>query len=308
MKIWQVAAGDGNRDYSDVFLKFGVILVGPGSEGSYLDNPDAYNNQDSESYRPFIQPFAEGIAARDLVVLKRPCGQQWEVLAVGEVISDYEHLEVFGDVEGWALQHGRQVQWKVPATKQLISGLTRGTLKGINNEQALQAVNGIWETGQSLNRLPIPAPSDIITVEEVIEALIIDGLPGQSAELIANTIWRLRRMAKYYSEHGADVGEHEIRTFLIVPLLLSLGWAEQRVKIEWANMDVVLFDSPYKKDSSKPLIIIESKRMFDGLRYARIKQQIMHWHILIALNSLSRTGYAISCSCAMLNAGATPLM
>ena len=75
-------------------------------------------------------------------------------------------------------------------------------------------------------------------------------------------------MGKYYQEHGADVGEHEIRTFLIVPLLMSLGWAEQRVKIEWWNMDVVLFDSPYKKDSSKPLVIIKSKRLFDGLRYA----------------------------------------
>jgi hypothetical protein len=75
-------------------------------------------------------------------------------------------------------------------------------------------------------------------------------------------------MAKYYQEHGADVGEHEIRTFLIVPLLLSLGWAEQKVKIEWGNMDVVLFDTPYKKDASRPVVIIESKRLWDGLRYA----------------------------------------
>jgi hypothetical protein len=93
-------------------------------------------------------------------------------------------------------------------------------------------------------------------------------LPGQQAELIANAIWRIRRLAKYYQEHAQDVGEHEIRTFLIVPLLLSLGWAEQRVKIEWANMDIVLFDTPYNQNSSKPLVIIESKRLFDGLRYA----------------------------------------
>jgi len=91
-------------------------------------------------------------------------------------------------------------------------------------------------------------------------------LPGQSAELIANTIWRLRRVAKWYSSHGSEVGEHEIRTFLIVPLLTSRGWAEQKVKIEWNNMDVVLFDTPYSK-TSKPLVIIESKRLWDGLRY-----------------------------------------
>lgn len=36
MTIWQIAAGDGNRYYDDVFLKYGVILVGPGSEGEYF--------------------------------------------------------------------------------------------------------------------------------------------------------------------------------------------------------------------------------------------------------------------------------
>ena len=268
MSIWQVAAGDGSRDYSDVFLKFGVILVGPGSEGSYLANKDTYNNNENWAYRPFIQPFAEGVRVGDLVVLKRPKGDQWEIIAVGEVTSDYLHQEVFGDVEGWDLQHCRQVRWKTPNAPTIIPGLTRGTLKRVNQEQTINTIEQIWSSGQNFPSLPIPPEPETITVDEVIESLIVDGLPGQSAEHITNTIWRLRRMAKYYQEHGADVGEHEIRTFLIVPLLMSLGWAEQRVKIEWLNMDVVLFDTPYKKDSSKPLVIIESKRLFDGLRYA----------------------------------------
>jgi hypothetical protein len=268
MTIWQVAAGDGNRDYSDVFLKFGVILVGPGSEGDYFSNKDAYNNAASWAYRPFIAPFAEAVSVGDLVVLKRPSGSQWEIMAVGEVSSEYLHREVFGDVEGWDLQHCRQVQWKTPNSPTIIPGLTRGTLKRINNAQVLGQVNQIWQNGQNITAQPIPPESETITVDEVIESLIVEGLPGQRAELIANTIWRLRRMAKYYQEHGTDVGEHEIRTFLIVPLLMSLGWAEQRVKIEWSNMDVVLFDTPYKRGDSKPQVIIESKRLYDGLRYA----------------------------------------
>jgi hypothetical protein len=141
-------------------------------------------------------------------------------------------------------------------------------LRRVNNAQTIDTINQIWSSGQDIVSLPIPPEPQTITVEEVIESLIVEGLPGQSAELITNTIWRLRRMAKYYQEHGADVGEHEIRTFLIVPLLMSLGWAEQRVKIEWLNMDVVLFDTPYKSHNSQPLVIIESKRLFDGLRYA----------------------------------------
>ena len=96
MTIWQVAAGDGSRDYSDVFLKFGVILVGPGSEGNYFANKDAYNDPESWAYRPFIEPFAERVVVGDLVVLKRPSGYQWEIIAVGEVTSEYLHQEVFG--------------------------------------------------------------------------------------------------------------------------------------------------------------------------------------------------------------------
>jgi hypothetical protein len=268
MTIWQVAAGDGSRDYSDVFLKFGVILVGPGSEGNYFANKDAYNNSESSAYRQFIEPFAEAVRVGDLVVLKRPRGDQWEIVAIGEVTSEYLHQEVFGDVEGWDLQHCRQVRWKSPNISTVIPGLTRGTLRRVNNAQTIDTINQIWSSGQDIVSLPIPPEPETITVDEVIESLIVDGLPGQSAELITNTIWRLRRMAKYYQEHGADVGEHEIRTFLIVPLLMSLGWAEQRVKIEWMNMDVVLFDTPYKSHNSQPLVIIESKRLFDGLRYA----------------------------------------
>jgi len=94
MRVWQVATGDGSRDYADVFLKFGVILVGPGSEGDYFSNKDAYNNPDSWAYRPFIRTLAEDLTNGDIIVLKRRSGSAWEVIAVGEVISDYRHVTV----------------------------------------------------------------------------------------------------------------------------------------------------------------------------------------------------------------------
>jgi len=267
MKIWQIAAGDGTRDYTDVFLKFGVILVGPGSEGDYFSNRDVYNNPKSWAYRPFISPLAEELAKGDLVVLKRPSGYNWEIVAVGEIVSDYLFKDVFGDVDGWDLQHCRQVLWKTPPSHTVIAGLRRGTFVGVNHLQAVAAIQQVWAVGNKTTSIPIPNESEEISVDQLIDSLIVEGLPGQSAELITSTIWRLRRIAKWYSSHGSDVGEHEIRTFLIVPLLTSLGWAEQKVKIEWNNIDVALFDSPYSKES-KPLVIIESKRLWDGLRYA----------------------------------------
>jgi hypothetical protein len=265
--IWQVAAGDGSRDYADVFLKFGVILVGPGSEGEYFSNKDAYNYQDSWAYRPFIKPLAEELAKGDLVVLKRPSGYSWEIVAVGEITSDYLFENVFSDVDGWDLQHCRKIRWRTPLSQTIISGLRRGTLVRVNNQQAVDEVYKVWSNGQQVISITIPVEPEEISVDQLIDSLMIEGLPGQNAELIANTIWRLRRVAKWYSSHGSEVGEHEIRTFLIVPLLTSLGWAEQKINIEWNNIDVALFDTPYSKQS-KPLVIIESKRLWDGLRYA----------------------------------------
>ncbi len=267
MNVWQVAAGDGSRDYADIFMKFGIILVGPGSEGNYFDNKAVYNDPQHWAYRPFIFTIAEQLEKNHLVILKKPSGQQWEILAVGIVDSDYIHSETFGDVDGWDLQHCRKIKWKEPLSKTIISGLRRGTLFGVNNQTALDEAKRTWSTGKEVTSIPIPNPVKEITVDDLIDSIMERGLPVSNSENIANTIWKLRRIAKWYSAHGSDVGEHEIRTFLIVPLLTSLGWAEQKIKIEWNNIDVVFFDKPYS-DNSKPVLIIESKRLWDGLLYA----------------------------------------
>jgi hypothetical protein len=270
MKIWQVAAGDGSRDYTELFLKYGVILVGPGSAGDYFQNKEVYNSAESKDYRAFIRVIAEDMNQDDLVILKQPHGRSWKIVAVGKVTSDYLHKEVFGDVEGWRLQHCRRIQWRRPLNPTVNNGLRRGTLLGVNSQQAINEATAIWSTGNAMvseDLPPEPEKEEEISVDQLIDSLMIEGLPGNGAEVIAATIWRLRRIARWYSEHAADVGEHEIRTFLIVPLLTSLGWAEQKIKIEWNSIDVAIFDSPYSKES-KPVVIIESKRLGDGLLYA----------------------------------------
>lgn len=267
MSVWQVAAGDGSRDYADIFLKFGVILVGPGSEGNYFENRSIYDDPNHWAFRPFINTIAEQLRKDDMIILKRPSGYQWEILAVGKVESEYVHNETFGDVDGWDLQHCRIIRWKTPLSKTLVSGLRRGTLFGVNNQTALDEAEKVWENGQAITPERIPDPVDEITVDELIDSIMERGLPVADSENIANTIWKLRRIAKWYTKHGEDVGEHEIRTFLIVPLLTSLGWAEQKIKIEWKNIDIALFDKPYS-ENSRIRIIIESKRLWDGLLYA----------------------------------------
>ena len=267
MSIWQVAAGDGSRDYADVFLKFGVILVGPGSLGNYFEKKNVYTDSESEWYRDFIPTIAENIRIGDLVVLKRPHSLKWEIVAVGEVISDYEYQEVFSDVDGWDLQHCRRVRWKKPKELTIIKGLRRGTLFNVNNDVAIQAIRKIWAEGELLSAQQIPLPESEISVDELIDSLMEYGLPTNTAQDITSTIWKLRRIAQWYHRHGKDVGEHEIRTFLIAPLLTSLGFAEQKLKIEWKNVDIAIFEKVYKP-GSEPVVLIESKRLGDGLLYA----------------------------------------
>lgn len=267
MNYWQVAAGDGVRDYSEVFLKYGVMLIGPGDPGEYFQNKDYYKN----IHRTDIPVFAEQVKDGDIVVLKKPSGKSWQVLAVGTVKGDYVHLPVFDDVEGWDLQHCRYVEWRKPKSELQISGLTRGTFKRINKRSTIENdIDNVLNSGIPLPSTKIPEPPKKLNDEDLIDILINYGLRPKDAEDFTQTIRRIRRLVKWYYSNGKDVKEHETRTFLIVPLLLALGWPEQKLKIEWNNIDIAFFEKPYgkKNKNNECVIILESKRLREGLNYA----------------------------------------
>ena len=215
-----------------------------------------------------MKDFAERIAEGDIVGLKRPTRDGLQVIAVGQVEAAYEYADVFGDVDGWDLQHTRRISWRVPRAALFPTGLNpRGTLSRVVNQGAKESILRAFEEGEANQKLDMPQSQLDLSVDELVDLLIVEGLPSQRAEIIAKEIWRLRRLAKWYFGYSANVGEHEIRTFLIVPLLLSMGWAEQKMKIEWNSMDIALFADVYKSDD-KPSVIIESKRLYSGLKYA----------------------------------------
>lgn len=104
----------------------------------------------------------------------------------------------------------------------------------------------------------------------MIDILINNGLRPKDAEDFTQTINRIRRLVKWYQSKGTNIKEHETRTFLIVPLLLALGWPEQKLKIEWNNIDIAFFEKPYDKANKKSnecIMILESKRLWEGLSY-----------------------------------------
>lgn len=273
MTYWQIAAGQGARDYSEVFLKFGIMLVGAGNPGSYFDNQDHYK---SRNWGRRIVHFAEHVVEdEDYVVLKKGAGRgEWEVRAVGLVVGGYEHLEQFGDVEGWDLQHCRSVHWKRLPEKTHTKELSRGTFSKINRRWVKVLAQRIWEEGQTVESEDIPFVAKTVSDEDLVERLIGNGLRPADAETVIQTIWRVRRLARWYQSYGSDLSEHEIRTFLIAPIMLALGWSEQKIKIEWKNTDMSFFSQIYRR-SEEPCMILESKRIHEGLDYAE-KQLIRY--------------------------------
>lgn len=95
---------------------------------------------------------------------------------------------------------------------------------------------------------------------------------------------------KYYGfgfHHWGEFKEHEIRTFLIVPLLLALGWRREQIKIEVnprklgaqsvKSIDIACFSSGYQpgeveENGNNCTLVIESKRFDAGLTHEAFVQ------------------------------------
>ena len=121
-RCWQVAAGDGNRNYADICLKYDVILMGPSYSGTWLDslscvNITAKRQLEKDNWTPQkINGLEKFVSVKDgdLVVLRMGMS---EVYGVGIVRGMYEFNELFSDVDGWDLAHTHRVEWVWPRQK-----------------------------------------------------------------------------------------------------------------------------------------------------------------------------------------------
>lgn len=273
MKYWQISAGDKSRNYSDAFLRYGVMLVGPGDQGHYFHNGNKKYYNQTGLKKIGIPTFAEDVQEGDIVTLRRQIGKNyWEVIAAGFVKSDYKHLEVFDDVQGWPLQHCRYVGWKKPIKLIQLSGFARGTFRQIRDRTIQRRIKKIVDNGISVKQKRIPDASPVLEDEDLLDFLIDYGLGIKDAEEFTKTIRRIRYLTRWYFKKGSDISEHETRTFLIIPLILTIGWTEQQLKIEWNHVDIAFFSTPYTEDSNDPsqcVMILESKRLREGLMYAK---------------------------------------
>lgn len=228
-----------------------------------------------------MHKFVEEVKPGHVAILKRGA-QRGSIIAAGIVgnacgwVDDeredgYFWSEIFGNVQGFNLQHGRYVTWHRPKDAIQIKGLPRGTLVHVHNSDVQRMAERIIKDTDPITPEKIPPPANSVKDEELVKHLIEHGLSSGQAEDVIRAFMRVRRLGGWYEDHweeraeaGEDISEHETRTFLIVPLILALGWPEQRLKIEWNKIDIAFFETNYRPGDS-PTMILESKKLYHPL-------------------------------------------
>ena len=107
MPVWHVNASQpGGQNFVNLFLQYGVALIGPGDPGAW---PDFVAPENAPGSQTIVEQFAIGPDIGDTILLR--AGTLSIIHAVGLVASGYKYLNQFGNVHGWDLQHARRVRW-----------------------------------------------------------------------------------------------------------------------------------------------------------------------------------------------------
>jgi hypothetical protein len=94
-----------------------------------------------------------------------------------------------------------------------------------------------------LAQLPAVGPS--LNPVELGRRLFIEGLPSEHVDNLTKTLESLQRVASWYwnktKRPEGRPSEQETICYLVIPLLLSLGWSQQTAAVQWRYVDVALF-------------------------------------------------------------------
>jgi hypothetical protein len=265
--IWQQAAGDTDRNYVGLCLRWDVILNGPGNEDHWHTNKAKYRAGGMSAKKMTdIERFADEMQDGDFVVLRTGTTS---VSGVGQVVGSYEWCDEFGDVDGWDLQHVRRVRWlwhseyhpqdfgtysmKLGDTTQKLGG---GKVADWLAE--LDITKDAWD--RPLKSLPRTIGKANVTIEQISEFLFDHGVASASITTLLGEIGELTRIAQWYQRSQQMPSEHETVAYLVVPLLRALGWTPQRMAVEWNHVDVALFEQLPRVDESLR-VVVEAKKM-----------------------------------------------
>lgn len=266
-EVWQIGSGNDTRPYDDIFLKFGIAMVGPGESGD-VRKPEAEEFFKKYGWPDWGSKLLQ-VKKGSIIVLRKGIKK---ILAVGKVLEEYDYSDLLADIHGWDLRHFVKVEWYTPVNPIIFTDtpLVQATLARVNNPIVINRIHKEEfiqvKAAKDLAELNLPKT---VNIDEISQAFIHHGVRIQDADNVAKTIERIIKLAKWYDNKDPDALEHEIRTFLVIPLLISLGWSEQKMKIEYNHVDIAVFSKPYEKENElHPHMIVETKTFFNGLYYA----------------------------------------
>lgn len=253
--IWQISAGPSSRSYADVFLAHGVALIGPGDAGMWTPSRD-----DVEFEGGFVRRFASEVGDGDIFLLRTGIAT---LVAVGLVAGDYLYVNAFDDVNGWDLQHARRVRWcRLPEVHKFgdaVFGANPPRCSRVFNAEAVDFAERFvrspptqWQTG-ALPQIPAEDPA----LDRVPDTL--QGIVAQAADLVP--------LLEDRETFGEAPSEDELIAHFVVPFLRALGWAPERIAVQWRHIDVAVFRALPRIPENCHLVI-EAKRLGAGVEGA----------------------------------------
>lgn len=256
--LWQVGAGDTDRSYGEYCKHFDVMIAGPGDPGPYEDSiyADVVNRS---SLRRFCTEARRG----DIVALRLGTNR---ILAVGEIADDAsEHLDAFSDIDGWDLQHVRRVRWfrntdNDQFPQKIFGGQVR-TFAKVNVAPITTWIEGLnpSEEERARDLAALPTPGAKLEPDELGKLLFIEGLSSEYVDKLMAAFASLQRIASWYANETKRPerrpSEQETVCYLIIPLLLSLGWSQQTAAIQWRHVDVALFSGMPPTDETLACVV-----------------------------------------------------
>ena len=275
--IWQVAAGDTDRSYHDLCLRWDVILFGPGYRGPWPEcKPGLTEDRWTTRKIGLIRKFCETISPGDLIVLRLGTA---EVYGVGEVVGDYQWYDDLGDVDGWYLQFVRRVRWlwrynsknarnAEPKRFPTFSLKFGDTIQPLDSQPVLKWIKKLKTPSAARKRKIVQLPATCVhkewntqvQVHEIAEYLFDQGVAAGAIDALIDGMDALRRIASWYDRSGIAPSESETVAYLVVPLLRALGWTPQRMAVEWNHVDLALFSRMPRADDNLAVAVEVKKR------------------------------------------------
>ena len=268
-EVWQIAAGDTNRSYPDLCLRWGIVLFGPGERGRWPDCEVLLRN---DGWTPrkigMIRKYHEDINCGDIVVLRLGTS---EVYGVGRVEGPVAWYDDFGDIDGWDIQFVRRVRWCWKAANGKPKQFVKRTLKWGDTINRLDRSGPVFEwllqipeRDTDLPELPPSCSPDEsvpqIQVPELAEYQFDQGMAAGTINELTESMLGLEKIGSWYGRSGTRPSEYETVAYLAVPLLRTLGWTPQRMAVEWNRIDIALFDRLPRVDENL-VVVVEVKKL-----------------------------------------------